>query len=367
MNATQSAVTYQCPNCGAGLLFKPDKQKFCCEFCLSEFSEAEIKQQNQTRTAEDAASAAAEEASRESGIPDEEFCAQMNEYHCDACGADILSEVDDSENIAATECPYCHNPIILSGRLAGQMRPHKVIPFKFDKQAAMDKFFEFAKSKRFVPKDFIDPKRVEKICGIYYPFWVTDADTGASMQARATKVRTWRQGDYRYTETSNFQIARAGEIHFEDIVTPALKEEDQAMLSGILPYPSDSLQDFSMPYLSGFVAKKRNVEQESVREAVKSRMVGYSRRLLESTIHGYTTVTPTAPRLLVHQMHWDYTLMPIWLLNYRRKGKNYTYAMNGYTGKVYGELPVSGGKLAVLGGIVGGVVALLVALLAALL
>ena len=363
MDATKSAVTYGCPNCGAGLLFKPDKQKFCCEFCLSEFTEAELKRQADTEADENAASAAAEEASRESGIPDEEFCAQMSEYHCDACGAEILSD----ENTAATECPYCHNPIILSGRLAGQMRPHKVIPFKFDKQAAMDKFFAFAKTKKFVPKDFVDPERVEKICGIYYPFWVTDADTNASMHARATKVRSWRQGDYRYTETSNFQLTRAGEIHFEDIVTPALKEEDQAMLSGILPYPSDSLQDFSMPYLSGFVAKKRNIEQESVRDAVKARMVQYSNTLLQRTIKGYTTVDATMPRLLVHEMHWDYTLMPVWLLTYQRKGRTYTYAMNGYTGKVYGELPVSGGKLGVLGGIVGGVAAVAAFLLALLL
>ena len=41
--------------------------------------------------------------------------------------------------------------------------------------------------------------------------------------------------------------------------------------------------------------------------------------------------------------------MPIWILTYQRKGKNYTYAMNGSTGKIYGELPVSPIKLGILG------------------
>ena len=45
------------------------------------------------------------------------------------------------------------------------------------------------------------------------------------------------------------------------------------MLDGILPYPSDSLQEFSMPYLSGFLAKKRDIEKETVREAVKGRLI----------------------------------------------------------------------------------------------
>ena len=41
--------------------------------------------------------------------------------------------------------------------------------------------------------------------------------------------------------------------------------------------------------------------------------------------------------------------MPIWILTYKsKKGKTYTYAMNGYTGKVYGELPISFVKLGIL-------------------
>lgn len=354
------AVTYRCPQCGAGLLFTPEKQKFCCEFCKAEFTESELNATETARAAEEAASAAAEAAAAESGVPDEEFCESMSEYHCDSCGAQLLTD----GSIAATECPYCHSPVILAGRLAGQMRPHKVIPFRFDHKAAVEKFFAFAARKKFAPRDFADPARVEKICGIYYPFWVTDADTSARMTARATRVRTWRAGDYRYTETSNFHVVRAGEIHFEDIVTPAIKEEDRAMLDGILPYPSDSLQDFSMPYLSGFVAKKRNIEQEAVRGAVKERMMQYSARLLRDTIKGYATVKPNAPRLLTRVMHWDYTLMPIWILTYQFRGKTYTYAMNGYTGKVYGEVPASRGKLAVLGGIVAAVVGVLAALIA---
>ena len=358
MNTT-ATVTYQCPNCSAGLSFDPAKQKFCCEFCLSEFTEQELSDTQSARDAEQAASEAAERAAEASEIPDEDYCAQLGEYHCANCGADIVCD----DTTAATSCPYCHNPVILGGRLSGQMRPHKVIPFKFDKEGAKEAFRAFAKKKWFIPRDFKDEAQVERITGIYYPFWVTDADATAKMTARATRTRTWRMGDYRYTETSKFHIYRQGDIHFEDIVTPALQEEDREMLDGILPYPSDSLQDFSMAYLSGFLAKKRDIDKEAVREAVRSRMMSYSQTLLRSTINGYATVTPNAPQVITNRMHWDYTLMPIWLLNYVRKGKTYTYAMNGYTGKVYGRVPVSGGKLALLGSCVGAITAALTALI----
>jgi DNA-directed RNA polymerase subunit RPC12/RpoP len=362
MNTT-AAVTYQCPNCSAGLSFDPQKQKFCCEFCLSEFTNAELEATESARLAEEAAAAAAEAAAEAAEIPDEDYCAQMTEYHCASCGADVTCD----ENTAATHCPYCHNPIILGGRLAGQMRPHKVIPFRFDHESASAEFLKFAKKKWFLPRDFTSTAQLERITGIYYPFWVTDADTTASMSARATRVRSWRVGDYRYTETSKFHIYRSGDIHFEDIVTPAITEEDRDMLDGILPYPSDSLQDFSMAYLSGFLAKKRNIDKEAVREAVRRRMQSYSETLLRNTIGGYTTVIPNPPRLLTGRIHWDYTLMPIWLLNYNRGGKTYTFAMNGYTGKVYGRVPVSAGKLAILGSAVAALSGAAIGLLTALL
>lgn len=346
---TEATLTYHCPCCGAGLSFDPDKGKLCCEYCLSEFTDEELNESEAARRFEEEASAAAERAAEESEIPDEEFCGQMNAYACSACGAELLAD----DQTAADICPYCHNPVLLAGRLSGHMRPHKVIPFRIDREEAQRRFLAFAKKKWFVPRDFVSSAQVDKIRGVYYPFWVTDADVSASMNARATRVRSWRQGDYRYTETSKYHIHRAGDIHFEDIVTPALTEEDREMLDGILPYPSESLQEFSMPYLSGFVAKKRNVEKESVREAVKARMNGYAATLLRNTIGPYTTVTPSTPRLLTHTIHWDYTLMPIWILTYHHKGKTYTYALNGYTGKVWGQLPVSGKRLALLGAVAG--------------
>lgn len=360
---TATTVTYQCPNCSAGLIFDPEKQKFCCEFCLSEFTERELAETASAREAEEVASAAAEAAARAEEVPDEEFCAQMGEYHCSTCGAEILC--DDST--AATECPYCHNPIILGGRLAGQMRPHMVIPFQFDKEEAKKRLREFTRKKWFVPKSFLSEAQADKITGIYYPFWCTDADVTAGMVTYATNVRSYRMGDYRYTETSKYQIHRRGDIHFEDISTPALREEDRELLYGILPYPSDAMREFSMPYLSGFLAKKRDVEAAEAWRGVQSRMTDYAAQLLRDTIRGYATVKPTVPRLLTNHIRWDYTLLPVWVMTYKKRNKTYTYAMNGCTGKVYGQLPVCGKKLSVLGAVVGAVVGVLAGLVCALL
>ncbi len=348
MSAT---VTYQCPNCGAGLLFDPEKQRFSCEFCLSDFTEEELGKTDSRERAE--------QAERQSS----EFCGHMLEYHCPNCGAEVVAD----ESTAADYCYYCHNPVVLAGKLSGQMQPQRIIPFKFDKPAAKERFLAWAKKKRFCPKDFFSDENAEKIQGVYYPFWVTDADTVGKLETVAHRTRVWHAGNKKYIETSDFRVVRHGDIHFEDIVTSALSEADKRMLEGVLPYPSDSLLEFNMPYLLGFVAKKRDIERDKLTGEVRSRMNSYASTLLRSTVEGYGSVDVGNTEVNIKQSHWEYALMPIWILTYKKGERTYTFAMNGHTEKIYGELPISGGKMALLGSLVGIAVAALTALLGVLL
>ena len=92
-------------------------------------------------------------------------------------------------------------------------------------------------------------------------------------------------------------------------------------------------------------------------------MDGYASTLLRDTIRGYTSVDSGDTIVRIDNSHWEYSLMPIWILTYRHEGrkktKTYTYAMNGNTGKIYGELPVSPWKLAILGVAVSAITALI--------
>ena len=341
----ETIITYKCPCCDAGLIFDGAEQLFKCEFCLSKFTEDEL---NATQSAQKA-----EEKAREN----ESFNEQILEYRCSSCGAEVIAD----KNTAADFCYYCHNPIVLTDKVSGQLKPTKIIPFKFDKQAAKESLLRFVKKKWFVPKDYFSMENIDKISGVYYPFWVTDADTDSAMRAIGKNVRTWRQGDYRYTETTTYAVYRRGGIHFEDITTSAISTEDKAMLEGILPYPIEDYQDFSMPYLQGYVAKKRDIDREALSDEVKTRMNGYARTILERTTN-YDSISINDLDVAILSSHWEYSLMPIWILTYKKqhkkkpkKDKTFVYAMNGSTGKVYGELPISIPKLilAALGAFIG--------------
>ena len=348
----ETIITYKCPCCDAGLLFDGAEQLFKCEFCLSKFTEEEL---NATQSAQKA-----EEKVREN----EQFNEEILEYRCSNCGAEVIAE----KNTAADFCYYCHNPIVLTDKVSGQLKPTKIIPFKFGKDEAKETFLRFAKKKWFVPKDYFSADSVDKITGVYYPFWVTDADTDSELSAIGKRIRVWRSGDYKYTETTTYDVYRRGDIHFEDITTSAISTEDKAMLEGVLPYPVEDYQDFSMPYLQGYLAKKRDIEREWLSAEVKGRMDSYAKTLLERTT-SYDQLSVKNLDVAIIKSHWEYSLLPIWILTYKKKhkrnkkkDKTYIYAMNGSTGKVFGELPVSIPKLilAALGAFVGaGLIALL--------
>ncbi len=331
-----TTVSYQCPNCEAPLSFDPESGGFKCEYCLSSFDEPTLRLRE-----EEAAKARAERLQQDADA----FCAQMDEYVCPNCGAEVIAD----ELTVATICLYCHTPVIHKGKLTGQLRPNRIIPFKYSREQAEEIFLQFAKKHKFVPRGFFAKQQLEKMQAVYFPFWITDADAHVSLTASATRVRTWTLGRYLHTETSRYQIERAGEIHFEDITTSAFSDADKAMLEGILPYPSDALEPFSMPYLSGFLSKKRDLEREQLQPEVNKRIDGYAKSLLRDTVSGYNTVTVQNASGEAYRENWEYALMPVYILVWRGRKRNYTYAMNGCTGKIYGELPVSAGKLWALG------------------
>ena len=218
-----SVVTYKCPSCGAGIAFDSASQRFKCEYCLSEFTEEEIR--NRTD------GGAPAEESRSDEAENQAYCDGLLSYTCSNCGAEVFAD----ENTAADICYYCHNPVVCSGRLTGQLRPHKIIPFAYDQEEAKSRFLAFARRKWFVPRDFFSEAHAEQIRGVYFPFWLTDADVTASASANATRVRTWKAGNKLYTETSHYRLFRRGGIHLRILRPVRTAETIKKCLRGFCP------------------------------------------------------------------------------------------------------------------------------------
>ena len=340
-----AVISYKCPNCDGELVFDPITQNYKCAYCLSGFTQEELEDMKP-----DVAGEQSEPVEQQSqGTQPEEAVI----YACPSCGAQIVT---DSTTVA-TFCYYCHNPVVLSGRLSGDFLPDKIIPFAIDQKQAEQRFLEFVHSKKFVPRAFFQKRQIEKLSGVYFPYWVYECTMEGSMDAQGTNIRVWRSGDVEYTETKYYQVEREGTLTLSNLTQNALNKANRKLAEGVLPYDLTQVKDFHMGFLSGFQAEKRDVESESLRQQTEQEVKGYGKQLLRDTIGGYSGVTVNSHQEKILAETWSYVLLPVWTLTYRGKnGKLYYYSMNGQTGKIYGELPIDYGKVAILGGIVAVVV-----------
>ncbi len=350
-----AVISYKCPNCDGELVFHPATQKYKCEYCASAFSQEELVQMRPAQEEEERAAeshgtlegAGPSPSMQESGGAKQPQDAEEGVmYRCPSCGAQIVTD----RTTAATFCYYCHNPVVLSGRVSGEFLPHKIIPFTIDKQQATEKFLEYAHSKKFVPKAFFNKQQIEKISGVYFPYWMADMDMRGSLQAEGKNLRVWRSGDTEYTETKVYHVERRGNIHLEDITKNALKKNSLKLAEGVLPYDVSKVQGFHMGYLSGFLAEKRDLERDDLQAEVLEDAKEFAKRLLQETAGGYGHLRVNSCQVQTQKEHWDYIMLPVWTVTYKgRDGKIYYYSMNGQNGKVYGELPVDGAKVWILG------------------
>ena len=78
----------------------------------------------------------------------------------------------------------------------------------------------------------------------------------------------------------------------------------------------------------------------------KDKTRSYIDSYIASTVSGYTSVSYTNKEIDTTLKNADYVLLPVWMVNYDFNRKQYTFAMNGQTGKVVGKPPISKAKVA---------------------
>ena len=321
-------------------MFDPETQKFHCQYCLSDFDREELE------APEPDDSPGEPETGGKSGEPEAGGSTEEPEaavYLCPSCGAELVTD----STTAAAFCFYCHNPVILQGRLEGAYRPDYVIPFTVRKEWARQIFLDWLQKKRFVPKSFYDEKQLETMTGVYFPYWLYSCRADGTLEAEGTKLRVWTTGNLRYTETSRYQVSRKGQMQVEHVPRNALKKADRRLAEGVMPYRTEKMQPFSMEYLSGFYAEKWDMGREQFEPEVEAEVRAFAADQLKESVSGYHSLKTTKESVQLSDPQWSYALLPVWTLTYKDKktGTIYYFACNGQTGKVCGRLPLDRKKL----------------------
>ena len=334
MEEHTQVIEYKCPCCGAGLVFGSESQQLTCQYCDNTFELDTVKAFNESQK-EDQEETVQWDTSEQSQWSDAEQEA-IRAYQCPSCGGEIVTD----ENTAATFCPFCDNPTIMPSRLSGGLKPDGVLPFRTTKEDAKAAFLRLCKGKPLLPSGFASQQRVEKITGMYVPFWLYDCEADYHGTYKATRIRRWSDTRYHYTKTDHFLLKRDAQGKFSGIPMDGSSKLEDAFMESIEPFDYNYIQAFEMAYLSGFFADKYDVPAENGEARIRQRVEQSIRDELQKTMLSYSTVVPTGKQLHIDQSKARYVLLPVWMLNSRYGDKTYTFAMNGQTGKMTGSFPV---------------------------
>ena len=352
---------FKCPCCGGSLQFDDKSQNIVCPYCDSQFTPESLKDYTDELASQPQEDTSWDESMVQAYTNEEKKGIKI--YSCDSCGGEIIVD----ETTSSTSCPYCGNNVLVSRELAGDLKPNYVIPFKNDREVVKENLKKFFKKKPLLPSSFSKENVIEEIKPLYVPFWLFDADVGGTVEFKGETTRRWSDSRYDYKETKYYSIMRGGRIAFDHVPVDGSKKMEDQLMESIEPYDFSEAVEFNAAYLAGFAADRYDVSKDETFGRATTRFRDGTVQAFRNDIRGYDNVTVTKTNLQFDNTNAAYALYPVWILNTKWKDKNFRFAVNGQTGKIAGNLPVSVGKAfgfwfmfffiftAVIGGIIGGI------------
>lgn len=332
---SEKALDNRCPACAAPIFFNPTLGKWKCDYCDSVFTLEQLQKFN--NASNKAVNFEEENVTEKKKIVDNTVYVS---YSCKDCGAEIVAD----EQTASTFCVYCGNTAILKSKLSGQFQPAKIIPFKTEKKQAVESFKGLSKGRPLMPKTFNNEKNIEKISGIYIPFWLFDMNVSGDLNADGKKISTWVIGNTHFTKTDIYKLYRSASMNYQKIPVDGSTRFDNDIMNTIEPFDYKELIDYNHAYLSGFLAEKYDVASEVAIKDAETRSLNSTVEDMKRDMGNYSAKNVFENTLVAKQIKAEYALLPVWMVNVKYKDKYYTFAMNGQTGEFIGNIPLDKNK-----------------------
>ncbi|MBR6366228.1 MAG: hypothetical protein IKS10_09080 [Lachnospiraceae bacterium] len=318
--------TYKCPGCGAALEYDPLDERMHCSYCSSSYTPEEISRKAIY------VSAVPSEADRE--LMDDtrrRATIRMNIAVCSSCGGELAMKQEEVSSF----CPYCGNATVVMDRVEERLAPDYVIPFKVDQDEAERIIRDRLESGFYVPKA-IKHFELEKLRGIYIPFWLYDMYYGSDQK--------WKYTVSSGKNSSTYYAHMVGDCIYHNLTVDASWAFNDDSSQRLEPYDMKALRPFDATYLSGFYADRFDVGYQSADKIAMTRSENmYNDAVKQYMNKSKAKLEENMPKRKVLNRH--YGLLPVWFLTFRHDNYPYTVLLNGQTKKMVAAVPVDKKKV----------------------
>ncbi|HWL23219.1 MAG TPA: hypothetical protein VNR38_05640 [Ureibacillus sp.] len=329
----------KCPSCSASIQYNPALGKLLCPYCGYE-----------------------EEVVQPSS-PDEQYAKEIDFHQaesqksfawgeekkvviCDACAAEMVYDALEVANV----CPYCGSNHVMEAAAENSLEPNGIIPFAVTKEQANSNFRQWIKRKWFAPNEAKRSAKADAFSGVYLPYWTFDTDTHSTYSARYGKNRTVTDKDGKTrTVTDWYSTSGTYDRYIDDHLVLASKRYNEKILKQVEPFGTNESLTFNKDFLHGYIAERYSVGLEEGWLTAKAGIRNRLHQEIDSHIrlrYHADKVSNLQVSVVYSKVKFKYIMLPLWLSSFKYKEKIYQFMVNGQTGKVGGQSPISPIKVA---------------------
>lgn len=331
---------YICTNCAGRLKYDIATKSLLCESCASSFPIGAVKESKVFKKNSVSEDKYEEIATEDVFVIDDKESAE--DYYtsyiftCPQCGGEIRCDVNE----AAAFCPYCGASNVLEGRLSNEKKPEYILPFSVDKDKCKEIYSKYLKSKLFAPSDILKEGAVDGFRGIYMPYWVYNIYRKGPIVLKGEKTRH----SVNYTYYDEYDLTGKLDVSIEGFMYDASSSFYDDYSQCISPYDMKDSVPFDTSYMAGFYADTADVAHNlyvSKAEEMAGNIVYY-----EYVEKEFKKIHPKTPSDIPTELNLDSSdrksaLLPVWFMSYKYKGRMLYSAINGQTGEIAADIPIS--------------------------
>ena len=302
---------YGCPGCGSMMTFDIQGQELKCGHCGRTESIAEADQREYRKAGSN-------------------FSVDL--LTCPTCGAEIRA----MNAAQAAFCSYCGASVMLEKQTADMESPETVAPFRVTREECFAKYQEMVKKSLCADRRLKKDVTAESFRGIYVPHYIYSAAVRgeATLEGHETKGR----------DTYYYNTKVLLDHEFENILHDASREMPDAMSEKIARVDPKAFKPFSPAYLSGFYADIPDTEENAYLNYAKAEAVRMGLRdVLDDLPEQYNYSGAATEKKLVQMANakcTGRTLVPVWFMSIRSKGRLLYAIQNGVTGEMTADIPM---------------------------
>ncbi|NLX94867.1 MAG: zinc ribbon domain-containing protein [Rhodopirellula sp.] len=286
-------------------------------------------------------------------------------FRCENCGASVAVGSDQRSYV----CAFCDSTYVVefSPQQSGRQAPEFVIGFAVTSEQAGEKFRHWLRRNAwFRPGDLHRAQVEQKLTGVYLPFWsfsmLANSQWSASIGEYWYRTETYTTRvngktvtkTRRVRETEWWPLANHHHAYYSGYLVSGSRGLNQADAERVKPFHLAALRRYEPYFLAGWLCEEYSVEAEHALEVCRQEFFRREQSAVAEFLPG-DTHSDLRVQTQFGQINSDLILLPIYLLSYRHRDKLYRFLVNGQTGKVAGDKPLSWQKItaAVVAAILG--------------